>query len=335
LIPTGEVTSPLQILANEDKMLYFPRSMLEKKTYPVIVVHGGAWDIPKATWTAHIDGCRKGCEVGLEVLQSGGTALDAVEAAVRQLETDPTFDAGCGSFLNEDGEVELDASIMDGATLKAGAVAAVRRLLHPVTLARKIMEETDHLLLAGSGAEKFARKIGMKFCSTSALLTGRELELWKKLKKKKTFHAKTVFSGQLKGTVGAVALDAHGNLAAATSTGGTPRKMAGRVGDTPIIGAGTYADNTLGAVSCTGWGEGIMRIGLARLVLFHLQAGLSPSSAVKKAVEEMRRRVDGYGGAILVTPRGQIGLYHNTPRMAFAYSEKGGEVKAGIKTPHP
>ena len=257
--------------------------------------------------------------------------MEAVEAAVRQLESDPTFDAGCGSFLNEDGEVELDASIMEGATLKAGAVAAVQRLLHPVTLARKIMEKTDHLLLVGTGAEKFARKMGMKFCPTSALLTGRELKLWKKLKTRESFHAKAVFSGHPKGTVGAVALDSKGNLAAATSTGGTPRKMVGRVGDTPIIGAGTYADNLLGAVSCTGWGEGIMRMGLARLVLFHIQSGLSPNAAVKKGVEEMRRRVDGYGGAILVTPKGQIGLYHNTPRMAFAYSEKSGEVKAGIK----
>lgn len=308
---------------------------MRRKKIPVIVVHGGAWDIPKSTWPDHIDGCRKGCQAGLEVLQFGGSALDAVEAAVRQLESDPTFDAGCGSFLNEDGEVELDASIMEGATLKAGAVAAVRRLLHPVTLARKIMEKTDHLLLVGTGAEKFARKMGMKFSPTKALLTGRELELWKKLKKKESFHAKTVFSGHPKGTVGAVALDLYGDLAAATSTGGTPRKMAGRVGDTPIIGAGTYADNLLGAVSCTGWGEGIMRIGLARLVLFHLQSGLPPSTAVKKGVEEMRWRVDGYGGAILVTPKGQIGLYHNTPRMAFAYSDKNGEVKAGIKTPHP
>ncbi len=272
-----------------------------------------------------------GCQVGLEVLSSGGTALDAVEAAVRQLETDPTFDAGCGSFLNEDGEVELDASIMDGATLKAGAVAAVRRLLHPVTLARKIMEETDHLLLVGTGAEKFARKMGMKFSPTTALLTGRELELWKKLKKKETFHAKTVFSGHPKGTVGAVVLDSSGNLAAATSTGGTPRKMAGRVGDTPVIGAGTYADNLLGAVSCTGWGEGIMRIGLARRILNYIENGADAPNAVKKAVEEMRRRVDGYGGAILVTPKGEIGLYHNTPKMAFAYSDKTGDIKAGIK----
>lgn len=305
--------------------------MKKGKIKPIILVHGGAWDIPKATWPEHIEGCRKGCEAGLKVLQFGGTALDAVEAAVRQLESDPTFDAGCGSFLNEDGEVELDASIMDGKTLKAGAVAAVRRLLHPVTLARRIMEETDHLLLVGTGAEKFARKMGMKFCPTTALLTGRELEQWKKLKTKKKFSAKSVFSGHPKGTVGAVALDSKGNLAAATSTGGTPRKMAGRVGDTPVIGAGTYADNLLGAVSCTGWGEGIMRIGLARLVLFHIQTGHSPVTAVKNAVEEMRRRVDGYGGAILVTPKGQVGLYHNTPRMAFAHSDKTGEIKAGIK----
>ena len=273
-------------------------------------------------------------------MESGGSAIDAVEAAVQQLEADPTFDAGCGSFLNEDGKVELDASIMEGATLKAGAVAAVQRLLHPVSLARKIMEKTDHLLLVGGGAEKFARKMGMKFCPTSALLTGRELELWKKIRNKKKFSAKAVFSSRpngstkltvKKGTVGAVALDVYGNLAAATSTGGTPRKLAGRVGDTPIIGAGTYADNTLGAVSCTGWGEGIIRIGLARKVLSYLEAGMSAPAAVKKGVEEMRRRVDGYGGAILVTPKGEIGLYHNTPKMAFAFSNKNGAIKAGIK----
>lgn len=302
-----------------------------KKNDPVIVVHGGAWNIPKKTWPAHIEGCQAGCLAGLEVLQSGGSALDAVEAAVRVLESDPTFDAGCGSFLNEEGEVELDASIMEGKTLKAGAVAAVRRLLHPITLARKIMEKTDHLLLVGTGAEKFARQQGMSFCRTEALLTGRELGLWKKLRKQKKFSSKRLFSGHPKGTVGAVALDARGNLAAATSTGGTPRKMAGRVGDTPIIGAGTYADNLLGAVSCTGWGEGIMRITLARRVLFYLEMGLSPNAAVKKAVEEMRRRVDGYGGAILVAPSGKIGLYHNTPKMAFAFSGKNGKIKAGIE----
>lgn len=318
----------MQLVANSNTLT---APMAKKKTQPVVIVHGGAWDIPKATWPAHIEGCRKGCQAGLAVLQSGGLALDAVEAAVRQLETDPTFDAGCGSFLNEDGEVELDASIMDGTMLEAGAVAAVRRLLHPVTLARKIMEETDHLLLVGTGAEKFARKVGMKFSPTTALLTGRELELWKKLKRKESFHSKTVFSGGPKGTVGAVALDSKGNLAAATSTGGTPHKMAGRVGDTPVIGAGTYADNTLGAVSCTGWGEGIMRMGLAKRVLNYLENGASASTAVKNSVEEMRRRVDGYGGVILVTPKGQIGLYHNTPRMAFAFSDKTGDIKAGIK----
>jgi len=304
--------------------------MSKKKFQPVIVVHGGAWDIPKSVWQAHIDGCRAGCSAGIKILQSGGSALDAVETAVRKLEADPTFDAGCGSFLNENGEVELDASIMDGKNLKAGAVAAVRRLLHPVSLARKIMEETEHLLLVGAGAEKFARKLGMHFCKTESLLTGRELAFWKKLKKKREFDAKPLFSGHPKGTVGAVALDSYGNLAAATSTGGTPRKMAGRVGDTPIIGAGTYADNTLGAVSCTGWGEGIMRIGLAKRVLNYLEKGLSPSTAVKNAIEEMRKRVDGYGGAILVTPQCKIGLYHNTPKMAYAYSGKNEEVKAGI-----
>jgi beta-aspartyl-peptidase (threonine type) len=305
--------------------------MPKEKTNPVIIVHGGAWNIPKKTWPAHIAGCRAGCLAGLQVLRSSGAALDAVEAAVRVLESDPTFDAGCGSFLNEDREVELDASIMEGKNLKAGAVAAVRRLLHPVTLARKIMEKTDHILLVGTGAEKFARKQGMPFCKTEELLTGRELELWKKLVKQKKFSAKSVFSGHPKGTVGAVALDSSGNLAAATSTGGTPRKMAGRVGDTPVIGSGTYADNLLGAVSCTGWGEGIMRITLARRVLFYLEMGLSPSAAVKKAVEEMRKRVDGYGGAILVTRKGEIGLYHNTPKMAFAFSDQTGKIKAGIE----
>ncbi len=336
--PLGEGQGGVKFLQLKPKSDTLPAPMPKalsaversKKKLPVILVHGGAWNIPKRTWPAHIAGCRNGCLAGLEVLQSGGSALDAVETAVRALESDPTFDAGCGSFLNEDGEVELDASIMDGKSLKAGAVAAVRRLLHPVSLARKIMEKTDHLLLVGTGAEKFAQKQGMSFCKTEELLTGRELELWEKIKNRKEFSAKAVFSGP-KGTVGAVALDSRGNLAAATSTGGTPRKMAGRVGDTPVIGSGTYADNLLGAVSCTGWGEGIMRITLARRVLFYLEIGLSPNAAVKKAVEEMRKRVDGYGGAILVTPKGQIGLYHNTPKMAFAFSDKSGKIKTGIE----
>lgn len=291
-----------------------------------IVVHGGAWAIPDKIVEAHLQGCAAAAIEGGRVLEGDGSALDAVEAAVRVMEEDPTFDAGRGSFLNREGAVEMDAVIMDGAHLKAGSVAAVRNILHPVSLARMVMERTDHVLLVGEGANLFASEMGVDATPEEELLVGRELERWRKLREDPRFKARVIFeppvakpSWDVPGdTVGAVALDGEGHLAAATSTGGTPKKRMGRVGDSPLVGAGAYADDATGAVSATGWGEPIILACLSRRVLEFIERGMGPGAAARAALDEMLARHEGRGGVILVAPDGSITASFNTPRMAYA-----------------
>lgn len=298
-----------------------------------LMVHGGAWAIPDSMVDAHLAGCRAAAEEGGRVLSGGGSALDAVEAAIRTMEEDPTFDAGRGSFLNREGAVEMDAIIMDGARLRAGSVAAVRNILHPVTLARMVMERTDHVLLVGEGANLFAAEMGIEATPEEELLVGRELERWRKLRKDPRFRARVIFeppsappSWDVPGdTVGAVALDAEGALAAGTSTGGTPKKRMGRVGDSPLVGAGAYADNATGAVSATGWGEPIILSCLSRRVLEFMERGMGPAQASRVALDEMLDRHEGRGGVILVTPDGTMTAAFNTPRMAYALWTAEGE----------
>jgi beta-aspartyl-peptidase (threonine type) len=307
-----------------------------------IIVHGGAWAIPDRMVDAHLEGCRAAAEEGGRVLEGGGTALDAVEAAVRTMEEDPTFDAGRGSFLNREGAVEMDAIIMDGATLRAGSVAAVRNILHPVSLARMVMDHTDHVMLVGEGANIFAAEMGVEATPEEDLLVGRELERWKALRKDPKFKARVIFepptvrpSWDSPGdTVGAAAIDGNGDLAAATSTGGTPKKRMGRVGDSPLVGAGAYADNGTGAVSATGWGEPIILCCLSRRVLEHIERGTGPAPAARTALNEMLERHEGRGGVILVTPDGTMTADFNTPRMAHAVWRPGdGGVTPHIDTP--
>lgn len=300
-----------------------------------IIVHGGAWDIPADLHEAHQRGCAAAAERGYEVLAMGGGSLDAVEEAVRLMEEDPTFDAGRGAFLNADGEVELDAIIMEGDGLRSGAVAAVQHILHPVSLARAVMERTEHSLLVGDGALRFARAIDMETVEVPELLTCRELERWKQLKAQKAFETREVFEDALsrysrKGTVGAVALDEHGTISAATSTGGTPNKMAGRVGDSPLVGCGNYADSRSAGVSCTGWGESIMRVTLARRVCEGIEGGLGPKEASRQAVSYLKSRVDGLGGVIVIDKSGRIAHSYNTPYMATASIDDDGVRKVGI-----
>ena len=307
-----------------------------------IIVHGGAWAIPDRMVEAHLAGCAAAAEVGGKVLADGGSALDAVESAVRAMEEDPTFDAGRGSFLNREGAVEMDAIIMDGSRLRAGSVAAVRNILHPVTLARMVMERTDHVLLVGEGANLFASEMGMEATPEEDLLVGRELERWRKLREDPRFRAKVIFepptaapSWDVPGdTVGAVAMDANGNTAASTSTGGTPKKRMGRVGDSPLVGAGAYADDTVGAVSATGWGEPIILACLSRRVLEFIERGMGPAKASQAALDEMLQRHEGRGGVILITPDGSITASFNTPRMAYAlWTGEDPEVLARIDDP--
>ena len=299
-----------------------------------IVVHGGAWDIPDTEHEAHPNGCKIAATAGNKVLTNGGTSLDAVEKAVRYLEDDPTFDAGRGSFLNASGEVEMDAMIMHGKDLRFGSVAAVRNIRHPITLARNVMQETNHCMLAGQGAIDFARSIGMEMVPTSDLLTAREIERWNMLQKEKGYDNRSAFApANLKrpmGTVGAVAIDDEGNISAATSTGGTPNKMPGRVGDSPLIGCGTYADNQTAGVSVTGYGESIMKVTLARRVCSNIEKGLGIVLAAEEAISYLRTRVNGLGGVIAIDHDGNWTHHFNTPRMAIACVDSTGTMTLDI-----
>jgi beta-aspartyl-peptidase (threonine type) len=298
---------------------------------PKLIVHGGAWDIPDEYAAAHIAGVKQAIEEIYPLLKNGCSALDAVEKAVNILEADPTFDAGRGAFLNAKGNIELDALIMDGKKLDFGAVAAVANLLHPVSLARKVMGAKDFRILVGDGAMQYARECGFEEVDPKELLTDRELAFYEKIKGDESFSPINAFSGKgPSDTVGAVALDQNGNLACATSTGGTPRKHPGRVGDSPIIGSGGYADNELGAASSTGYGECLLRVMLCKTACDGLNT-MPPMKAAANSMDILEKRVGGYGGVIMISPDGNYGFAHNSPRMAFAYADNDGIPQAHIK----
>jgi beta-aspartyl-peptidase (threonine type) len=299
-----------------------------------IIVHGGAGDIPQALQPDYVAGCRAAAEAGWAILAGGGSALDAVEAAVVAMENNPVFDAGRGSHLNQDGVVELDAGIMDGRTLRAGAVAAVRRIANPIILARRVLSDCEHVFLVGEGAERFARLVGVPFCDPQELIVERERALWEERRARAGHLAPSSVEAQPQAgdTVGAIALDAAGNLAVGNSTGGTSYKFPGRVGDTPIIGCGLYADNSLGAAACTGWGEQIMKTVLAKTTVDQIALLGNPATAANVAIAYFQHRVGGLGGVICMAPDGRVGWAHSTPYMAYAYrtSEMSG-VKAAIR----
>jgi beta-aspartyl-peptidase (threonine type) len=269
-------------------------------------------------------GVRRAAEEALALLTRGGSALDAVELAVRILEDDPTYNSGTGACLTAAGDVELDAAIMDGESLRCGAVAVVKDVKNPVTLARRVMEKTAHVLFAGPGASAFARSIGIEPYDNALLVTPQQRERWQALRRGAGGDPGP------KGTVGAVARDAQGHLAAATSTGGMVMKHPGRVGDTPIIGCGTYADDRLAAVSCTGHGERIIQLTLARHTADLVARGQDAASAAKAAVLLLGERVSGEGGLIVVGPSGAPGFAHNTPVMARAWSTESGAIVAAL-----
>jgi L-asparaginase / beta-aspartyl-peptidase len=289
---------------------------------PAILVHGGAGhlgpDDPASSGRGapRLEGVRAAAAAAWEVLAKGGSALDAVELAVRALEDDPTFNAGTGACLTAAGDVELDASIMDGATLRCGGVAAVKDVKNPVVLARRVMERSEHVLLAGEGASAFAREVGIAAHENALLVTPAQRARWERLR-----AGPPALTGH--GTVGAVARDARGHVAAATSTGGMVMKRAGRVGDTPLIGCGTYADDALAAVSCTGHGERIIQLTLARRAADLVGRGRTAMEAARDAIRELSERVGGEGGVIVVTPRGEVGFAHNTPVMSRAWTVDG------------
>jgi len=291
---------------------------------PVLVVHGGAWAIPDNVVEDHRRGVRNALRVGWEVLASGGSALKAVEEAVVVMEDDDTFDAGLGSFLTADGKVQMDALIMDGGTMRAGGVGCVERIRNPIRAARLILSESPHVYFVGEGAEQFAAQLGIQLIDNRELVIDRERKRLAEAKAKAAAGERDLtFAGH--DTVGAVALDGNGHLAAATSTGGTINKTPGRVGDSSLIGCGCYADDQSGAVSCTGWGEPIMKLVLGKWATDRIATGSVPELAAREAIGYLNSRLDGHGGMILLDARGRYGIAHNTPRMAWAVRTKSGE----------
>lgn len=299
-------------------------------TNPVLVVHGGAWAIPRDMVAAHLNGVRMAVAQGWRVLERGGSALDAVEEAVVVMEDDETFDAGRGSFLNRDGKVQMDALIMEGSTLRAGGVGCVERIANPIRAARKILSESPHVYFVARGAEEFAREHGIPLCRNEDLIIPREVERLRQFQSQGGGEKPDFFAAERSvDTVGAVALDRNGDLAAATSTGGTLNKAPGRLGDSSLIGCGCYADNQSGAASTTGWGEPIMKLVLAKWATDRLASGSLPEWAAKEAISHLEERVKGHGGVILLDREGRFGIAHNTPRMAWAARQVGRE-ESGI-----
>lgn len=352
--------------------------------HPVLLLHGGAWAIPDSDVAAHEAGVRQALTAGWSVLDRGGPALDAVEAAIQSMEDDEIFDAGTGSFLTRDGRVQLDALMMAGHDLRAGGVACVERLRNPIQAARLVLDRSPHVYFVGQGAETFAAEHGMELIENADLVIPREkarLEAF--LRAEAAGLPDLTFAGSAQprpampsadpshaspappdlaaeqtrvdaevrqglpaelqiddptlhshDTVGALALDAAGNLAAGTSTGGTLAKAPGRVGDSSLIGCGCYADNASAAASLTGWGEPIMKLVLGKWAVDRVAAGNAPQHAAQSAIEYLYGRLGGHGGIILLDAQGNIGIAHNTPRMAWGYATADGP-RVGITQRQP
>jgi beta-aspartyl-peptidase (threonine type) len=273
-----------------------------------LVVHGGAGTLRAEITEAARRGVARALAAGWAILEAGGSSTDACEQAIVQLEDDPAFDAGIGAHLNREGKAQLDAILMDGASLKSGAVGAAERIRNPIRLARRILEDSEHSFLVGAGAEQFATDVGIQLCDPSELVTPFEQQRW----------AKKSAEGIAHGTVGAVALDKAGNFCAGTSTGGTFFKYPGRIGDSPIVGCGCYADNQSAAVSCTGHGESIMKVIMAKAAADLVAAGHDAQAAADAAVQILSRRTTGLGGLIVVDRAGRYGAAFSTPHMSWA-----------------
>jgi beta-aspartyl-peptidase (threonine type) len=288
-----------------------------------ILVHGGAGDVPLNLLQEHVQGCRVAASEAARVLQGGGSALNAAQRAVEILEDNPHFNAGTGACLNVEGRIELDAAIMEGTLLRAGAVGALPPFQHPIAIARMILNEGGHVMLAGEGAERFALARGFARASDDALITDIARERWEAIQQ----GGDSSWSG---GTVGAVARDRHGTVVAATSTGGKINKAAGRIGDTPILGAGTYADDEAGACSNTGDGEAVMRLCLAKTACEWMRVGMHPVDAARGAARMMLARTGGTGGLILVDRAGRLGFARTTRTMTWAAASDGwGDILGG------
>jgi len=301
------------------------------------MVHGGAGALDNVKdekiAVRYLDSIRRILEHGRDVMELGGSALQAVEACASLLEDDPVFNAGCGSVLNEDGRVEMDAAIMDGRSLLAGAVAGVDGIANPIQLARLVMTESEHVMLIAEGAMRFADHCGMRRVPASYFFTKERIEQLElaRLKHKIMLDHDEAEDGisedQKYGTIGAIARDPQGNLAAATSTGGIVNKRQGRVGDSPIVGAGVYADNETCAVSATGYGEEFMRTVISKTIAdFVDMKGLDAAGATEAGIEYLRRKVNGRGGVIVIDHRGNCASGFTTKKMIHGWIEHGGEA---------
>ena len=303
---------------------------MKQKTHRIaLAVHGGAVTIERSKMTPerereYREGIEDALRAGREILDRGGSSLDAVEAAVRVMEDDPHFNAGKGSVFTSAGTNEMDAAIIDGKTLAAGAVAAVEHVRNPIVLARAVMDKSKHVMMAGQGAEEFAKRKGIELVDAKYFFTQRRWDDLQKIKASEKTGGEggkkfIISDAERHGTVGAVALDSRGNLAAATSTGGTDNKLPGRVGDSPVIGAGTYANNATCAVSCTGDGEFFIRAAVAHQVsaLMELR-GMSLAGAAESALVDAQK-LGGTGGLIAVDKNGNVALPFNTSGMYRGY----------------
>ncbi|WXG42684.1 MAG: isoaspartyl peptidase/L-asparaginase [Promethearchaeati archaeon SRVP18_Atabeyarchaeia-1] len=306
----------------------------------VIIAHGGAGEVRTERERIVEKGVREAVTGGFSKLSSDGSALDAVEECVRIMEDNPSFNAGTGSVLTMKGTIEMDASISDGKTLNCGAVAMISNVRHPVSLARAIMEKTDHVLVVGVSAEKMADRFGLEKCDPR---TDERVEMWKEAKTKfekgevkylqKTMNLIKLYP-DLGETVGAIAVDASRNIAAATSTGGIMLKLPGRVGDTPIIGAGNYADENSGA-SCTGIGEVAVRLCLGKTACEYVRKGLSAQESAKQSIDLVNTRQGGLDmGIIVVDKNYNHGLCHNTRNLVWSLQKKGmNQPRSGLSYP--
>ena len=301
-----------------------------------LMVHGGAGALDNVkdekTAVRYLESIRRILEHGREILELGGSALQAVEACASLLEDDPVYNAGCGSVLNEDGKVEMDAAIMDGRDLSAGAVAAVDNIANPIQLARLVMTESEHVMLIGDGAMRFAEHCGMERAPENYFYTPDRVEQLRQARLKHKImldhdDLETNSEDQKYGTIGAVARDPQGNLAAATSTGGIVNKRMGRVGDSPIIGAGVYADNETCAVSATGYGEDFMRTVIAKTISdFIYLKGMDAKAATQAGIKYLTRKVKGRGGVIVIDSNGNCASGFTTRKMIHGWIEHAGET---------
>lgn len=312
---------------------------------PTVLVHGGAGKIAEGVIPSKLNGVKMAAHIGYETLLSTGDVVSAVEEAVRSMETNGAFNAGYGSVLNWEGDIQMDAAIMNGSDLNAGCVSLITDILHPISLARCVMEKTRHVYLAGRDAMIFAAENNFTLLPEGALITNESKQALEDYKNSINggvtefdFQSISIKNGLTDGmetfgspgTVGAVAIDANGNVAAATSTGGITGKMPGRIGDSPILGAGTYADNAAGSVSATGHGESIMRFNVASRILALVKyEGLTAQEATSKVLDEMRERFNQTAGVISIDHQGNLGIYFTSQHMPWAY-QTSNELHYGV-----